>query len=148
MEFFSVLNEHHPSIKLKYNLQKERVEFLDTVVFFMPSFDGLTKNLATKVYFKPTDRHALLHRKSYHPQHTFRGLIKSQLIRFHRICTYPDDVEEATLTLFQALATRGYSRRFLRKIKAEGAKIFNDQNEYKREGQGPPLVPMVFTPPL
>ena len=77
LEFFSVLNEHHPSIKLKYNLQKERVEFLDTVVFFMPSRNGLTKNLATKVYFKPTDRHALLHRKSYHPQHTFKGLIKS-----------------------------------------------------------------------
>ena len=73
------------------------------------------------------------------------GLIKSQLIRFHRICTYPDDIEEATITLFQALATRGYSQRFLREIKAEVAKIFNNQSEYRREGQGSPLVPMVLT---
>ncbi|XP_034396597.1 GTPase IMAP family member 8-like [Cyclopterus lumpus] len=50
-----------------------------------------------------TDRHALLHKSSHHPQHTYRGLIKSQLIRFHRIGTFPELVEEAGSTLCGAL---------------------------------------------
>ncbi|KAA8578365.1 hypothetical protein FQN60_000060, partial [Etheostoma spectabile] len=64
------------------------VEFLNTRVYFHSSGDQL-KTLASKVYFKDTDRHALLHKTSYHPKHMYRGLIKSQLIRFHRICTFP-----------------------------------------------------------
>lgn len=64
-EFFTTLNEHHPKIKLKYNLQKEQVEFLDTLVFFTSSYGNTEKGLTTKVYFKPMDRHALLHKRSY-----------------------------------------------------------------------------------
>ena len=73
----------------------------------------------TKVYFKPTDSHALLHKQSFHPQHTFPGIIKSQLIRFARICKLEKDFNEATATLFGALYRRGYSRRYLRKIKSQ-----------------------------
>ena len=35
--------------------------------------------------FKSTDTHQLLHRKSFHPHHTFKGIFISQIIRFHRI---------------------------------------------------------------
>lgn len=141
--FLDTLNAHHPKIKLKHNLQHLAVEFLDTIAFFRTS-DDQTKTLATKVYFKDTDRHALLHKSSYHPKHTYRGLIKSQLIRFHRICTLPAHVEEATVTLFKALRSRGYSRRFLRTIKAEVAESFRSGDS----NQQPPtqsLVPLVLT---
>lgn len=90
---------------------------------------GETKRLATKVFFKETDRHALLHKSSYHPKHTYRGLIKSQLIRFHRICTYPHNVDKATRILFTALRRRGYLQRFLREIKAEVKGIFQNNGE-------------------
>lgn len=112
--FVNILNNHHPKIKLKHNLQKKCVEFLDTVVFFIELYQvRQTKKLATKAFFKETDRHTLLHKCSFHPRHTFRGIIKEQLIRFHRICTYPHDVEEATHILFTAIYPRGYSKRFL-----------------------------------
>ncbi|KAL2076549.1 hypothetical protein ACEWY4_027852 [Coilia grayii] len=114
--FIQILNSQHPKIKLKQNLQPVCVEFLDTVVFQISTPEGASK-LATRVYFKDTDRHALLHRRSFHPRHTFRGLIKAQLIRFHRICTYKKHVDEATAILFEALYPRGYSKRFLRTIK-------------------------------
>lgn len=73
-----------------------------------------TNILEIKVFFKETDTHALLHKSSYHPRHTFAGLVKSQLLRFHRICSHKDDFMSATKTLFIALSTRGYSRSFLR----------------------------------
>lgn len=144
-QFLGVLNCHHPKIKLKCSLQWERVEFLDTQVFFIPIAGGKEKKLATKVYFKDTDRHALLHKASYHPRHTFRGLIKSQLIRFHRICTFPDDVEEATSTLFSALKHRGYASRFLRKIKSEVKQQFQNIYEHKKQPTNKQLVPCVQT---
>ena len=148
MVFFDTLNNHHPKIKLKHNLQRKEVEFLDTVVFFAERqsiTDPLT--LATKVYFKETDRHALLHKTSFHPKHTFGGVIKSQLIRFQRICTYPHHTEEATRVLFSALLPRGYSRRFLRTIKAEVRNLFaQNAGEYVgRETQDKPIIPLILT---
>jgi len=110
--FISILNNHHDSIKVKYNLQTEKIEFLDTEVFVMKE-SAEKWRLGTRVYFKPIDTHALLHKNSFHPKHTFKGIVKSQLIRFNRICTRPEDVEMATRTLFKALRRRGYSRTFL-----------------------------------
>ena len=111
-QFFNILNTHHPSIKLKHTLSDTHVDFLDVTIFKGPGFLK-TGTLDTKVYFKPTDTHALLHRSSHHPQHTFRGIIKSQILRFHRICSNKMDFDDATSTLFTALTQRGYSTRYL-----------------------------------
>lgn len=112
--FLNTLNGHNASIKLKSTFHKTKIDFLDTTTFKGPNF--LTDHrLDVKVFFKPTDTHALLFKTSFHPKHTFAGLIKSQLLRFHRICTQQCDFKQATRILFAALATRGYSRSFLRK---------------------------------
>lgn len=68
------------------------------------------------VELKHTNTHALLHKTSYHPKHTFCGIIKSQLIRFHQICSNISDFNTATSILFRSLRSRGYSKRFLRTI--------------------------------
>ncbi|XP_036071479.1 uncharacterized protein LOC118599729 [Oryzias melastigma] len=113
--FIDTLNNHNPSIKLKSTINQESINFLDTTTFKGPKF--YTHNiLDTKVYFKDTDTHALLHKESYHPKHTFRGLVKSQLLRFHRICTQREDFLQATGKLFSALSSRGYTRTFLRGV--------------------------------
>ena len=106
---------HHPSIKVKYIIIDPcEVHFLDTTVFFN-HINQSQKTIFTKVYFKPT--HALLHKHSYHPKHTFRGIVKSQIIRFHRISSCKQDLGKAIQTLFQALRQRGYSKQYLRTIK-------------------------------
>ena len=111
--FMNTLNNHNPSIKLKATIDQNSVNFLDTTTFKGPKFTQHNQ-LDIKVYFKETDTHALLHKNSHHPKHTFAGLVKSQLLRFHRICTQKDDFKLATKVLFSALSTRGYSRTFLR----------------------------------
>lgn len=113
--FVKILNNHHFSIKVKFELDKEKVNFLDTITFKGSHFQE-TGILETKVFFKTTDTHALLHRKSFHPKHTFKGIVKSQLLRFSRICSREEDFWEATQILFRALRERGYSRSFLRRI--------------------------------
>ncbi|KAF3836285.1 hypothetical protein F7725_028843 [Dissostichus mawsoni] len=52
-----------------------------------------------------------------HPKNTFQGIIKSQIIRFHRISSKLSDFHNSVRILFHSLQTRGYSKRFLRHIK-------------------------------
>ncbi|MGL4283863.1 MAG: reverse transcriptase domain-containing protein, partial [Eubacterium aggregans] len=112
-QFADHLNRFHRSIRIKHTLHGTEVNFLDTVTYKGKDFPR-THRLDIKVYFKDTDTHALLYKSSYHPKHTFRGIVKSQLQRFHRICTQPNGFQEAKTILFQALRKRGYSRSFLR----------------------------------
>lgn len=119
--FVQTLNSHHPSIKVEPLISEKEVNFLDTNIFKGPNFLE-TGKLDSKVYFKPTDTHSLLHRNSFHPKHVFTGILKSQLLRFSRICTQKQDEHVARKELFSALRERGYSRHFLRKaVKAAQA---------------------------
>lgn len=111
--FLRTLNDHNPSIQLTATTSRTFVHFLDTTVFKAPPVT-LSCQLLTRVYFKDTDTHALLHRASFHPKHTFPGLVKSQLLRFHRISSLPQDFETACRILFAALLARGYTRSLLR----------------------------------
>ncbi|XP_035984219.1 uncharacterized protein LOC118557856 [Fundulus heteroclitus] len=81
--FVEELNSHHASIRVEPTISKTAVDFLDTTTFKGPDFEQ-TGILATKVFFKPTDTHALLHKHSHHPKHVFRGIVKSQLLRLLR----------------------------------------------------------------
>lgn len=116
--FFQTLNNYHPSIKLKHNLQLESINFLDTTLFFHTNTNG-EKQILSRVFFKPTDTHALLYKTSYHPVHTFKGIVKSQIIRFSRICSKESDLFDAISILFKTLRRRGYSRSFLRKVEKD-----------------------------
>ena len=112
-EFAEHLNTFTPSIRIKYNFHETEVNFLDTITYKGTHFKD-TGTLESRIYFKETDTHSLLYKTSYHPTHTYRGLVKSQLLRFHRICSDRDEFYKATKTLFSVLRTRGYSRSFLR----------------------------------
>ena len=127
-EFFNILNSHHPNIKLKSNIESNSISFLDVTIF---KGDGFlqTQKLDTKVYFKSTDTHELLHKSSYHPSHTFKGIVKSQIIRFQRICTNESDFHEACHILFSALRKRGYAHSFLRKIKRDTLYALDSQGQ-------------------
>lgn len=113
-EFIRVLNTHHNSITVKCVTSKEHIDFLDTTVYKGPDFNN-SGRLDLKVFFKETDTHALLHKTSFHPNHCFAGIVKSQLLRFKRICTQETDFKNACKILFSALRKRGYTRTFLRK---------------------------------
>lgn len=115
IEFADHLNSHQKSIKIKYEIDENSVNFLDVITYKGPKFE-MTSQLDYKVYFKPTDTHSLLHRASYHPKHTFKGILKSQLLRFHRICSQTSEFKIAVGILFKALKKRGYSRSYLRSV--------------------------------
>jgi len=111
-EFEQFLNSLIPGIKITFTIREQIIEFLDTHVYKAFDANGLC-TLQTKVYFKPTDTHQLLHRKSFHPTHTFTGIVKSQFIRFKRISSTIHDYNQASSTLIHTLHNRGYSLKTL-----------------------------------
>ena len=133
-EFLNILNSHDPKINLKANIDKNSIPFLDVTIFKGDSFRQ-TQNLDTKVYFKPTDTHELLHKSSYHPSHTFKGIVKSQIIRFKRICTNKTDFNEACHILFSVLRKRGYTSSSLRKIKRDTIYALESQGHSNQCGR-------------
>ena len=125
-ELFDILNNHHPSIKLKATISQTEVDFLDTTVFKYQYDQSI---LCTKVFFKPTDTHALLHKKSFHPKSTFKSIIKSQILRFSKLCSLVQDYHDACQILFKSLKHRGYAKRWLRKT------IQETKTEIERENR-------------
>ena len=117
--FIQLMNSHDESINITVEINEMSADFLDVTLYKGNRF--LHHNiLDSKVHFKETDTHELLDQHSFHPKHTFKGIIKSQLIRFLRICNNMQDFHDATSMLFNALAERRhYSRRHLRYMKAE-----------------------------
>ena len=116
-EYNIFLNGLIPDIKLTFNYDSNSVDYLDTTIYKVRA-DGST-TLKSKVFFKETDAHQLLHTESFHPKHTTRGILKSQLLRFKRISSTFEDYAESCKILFEALLGRGYSSSRLRKMKRE-----------------------------
>lgn len=135
-EFLTILNSHDSSIKLKAEINEDTIQFLDTTVYKGPQFME-TGKLDIKVYFKSTNTHALLYRDSFHPAHTFKGVIKAQLIRFWRICSRQEDFWRATKVLFKALLERGYTRTFLKQC----LRTFQNKTKTKHDQ----IIPLITT---
>lgn len=66
-----------------------------------------------------------MHRDSFHPSHTFKGIVKSQILRFARICDSYTDFNHSFHTLKASLLHQGYSRIFLRRCKSEVLRHMN-----------------------
>lgn len=127
LEFLQTANNHDDSIKLSWEINDITIDFLDVTIFKGNRFSH-HNIFDTKVFFKTTDTHELLDKRSYHPNHIFKSIVKSQLIRFRRICNNMDDFHEATSNLFKVLREkRHYSSRFLRKIKSEFLRIYHHE---------------------
>ena len=81
----SICLSHDDSNKVCCNINETSVDFLDVTIFQGSGFSN-HNILDIKVHFKDPDIHELLHKKSFHPKHSFEGIFKSLLIRFLAMC--------------------------------------------------------------
>ena len=142
-----LLFQHHlnsiiPGVTITLTPHPWTIDFLDTTVFKFTLPDQT--RLQTKVFFKPTATHQLLHSASFHPPHTRKGVLKSQLIRFRNISTNYTDFIQTCNTVFRTLRTRGYSRRMLRTERNKIWNTYGKQTVAVRAHQGDSIIPMVL----
>ena len=62
LTFFEKLNQQHPSIKFEMKYSKDKIEFLNTLIY-----KHKNNNIQTTLSKKPTDRQNYVHSKSAHP---------------------------------------------------------------------------------
>ena len=67
----------------------DKKQFGDTVNFLDVLVSNSTGVITTDLYSKPTDAHRYLHNHSFHPKHTFIGILFSQMRRAVDICSTP-----------------------------------------------------------
>ena len=136
------LNSIIPGIRVALNYSATEINFLDTTIY--KKFERCDGNddviLCTKVYFKETDTHQLLHRLSFHPKHTAKGVLKSQLLRFKRISSSYADYSLACGILFDALRQRGYGNSLLRRMKRE---IWRTEQSIGQKNDNRPILPII-----
>ena len=116
LEFITAFNCHCPSIKFKHVIDPLSIVFLDLTIF-KHTPQAPSTLLYTKVHFKTTNTLQLLHKHSFHPTHTFAGIVRAQLTRYFRLCTNLSDFHQTVSVLFKALRRQNYSSRFLSTIK-------------------------------
>ena len=106
-------NSLHPTIKFSLTSSKTDTSYLDIHLFLQDGF------LHTDLYCKPTDTHALLHYKSFHPRHCKSAIPYGQLLRLRRICSDDAAFNERAGQLRQQLLHRGYPRILFQKALAK-----------------------------
>ena len=139
-EFFKEINKVHQTIKFDHDYSKTEINFLDLTIY-----KDATGKLATKVYTKPADRQAYLHRNSAHPSHLKKSIPYGQALRLRRICSDLNEFNEASKNLKSRWEYRGYKEEEIMKQITQ-ARIRNREEllQYKPKG-APPRIPFILT---
>jgi len=118
---------------LKLNiLRGKKLPFLDLIIMI----DEIKRCIKFSLYVKPTNSFSFLKYNSNHPQHIFRNIPISCLIRIKRICSdYIDYLYYSRILLIQLLS-RGYKFEYLNKaIKYIGKLDRQSLIQYKNKDQ-------------
>ena len=115
LSFLDNCNQCFPTIKFTAEHSWHEINFLDTTIYF--NREG---TLESTLFVKKQDICTLLHNSSFHPKSCKKGVIYSQALRYRRIITNNEKLEEQLETLRDNLIRRGYS---LSEIKTQFNKI-------------------------
>ena len=121
MTFFDEINQVHTTIKFDFNFSTSEVNFLDLTIY-----KDKRGKLQTRIYTKPTDKHAYLHKNSAHPYHLKKSIPYGQALRLKRICSDEKEFIDASKQLTSNLLNRGYEE-------SEIKEQINKANERNRE---------------
>lgn len=124
LEYNEYLNTLVPGITINLEYHTQQVNFLDITIYKNNNINEKTE-LLTKVFFKSTDSHQLLHTNSFHPKHVCRGILKSQFIRFKRLSSSFSEYSNTSNILIQHLKHRGYTYSYMNNLMIT---IWNDYN--------------------
>ena len=115
LKFLDHCNQCFPTIKFTAEHSSEQINFLDTTIYF--NKEG---TLESTLFVKQQDICTLLHNNSFHATSCKKGIIYSQALRYRRIITNNDQLEEKLETLRNNLIRRGYN---LSEIKTQFNKV-------------------------
>ena len=139
----SIVNDldKHSNLNLTLEGAGDSATFMD-IEFYKGERFKAVGILDSKTYTKPISKFLYLHGKSNHPEHTFKGLVKGELIRFLRNTSSEKVWNEQVKFLFSKLSERGYTAKWLRQ--AFQVIKFKDRLKYLQEGTPKARIPEAY----
>ena len=111
IEFFcNNYNSIHPKIRVNWNIQQIKNEFLDLIIEIR---DG---RIITSTHQKSMNNYLYIPYKSFHPRHVKTNFIINELKRYRRNSTLETDFEITKELFYYRLINRGYPYYFLNKL--------------------------------
>ena len=101
-ELFHYINSLHPTIKFTMDYSITEINFLGVTV------TKVCNKLETDLYCKPNDTHQHLHAQSCHRNVYKISIAWGQAVRFKRICSIEEKLNNRLEQLIQFLVKRGY----------------------------------------
>ena len=108
-DFINLYNSMEPNIKVEAKISTKSIEFLDTIIHINED-----KQITFNIHQKELNKYLYVPFTSNHPIHTFKGLIKTELIRYCRNCTNLKDFIKIKNKFFTRLRQRGYPIKLLK----------------------------------
>ena len=105
-QFIETLNAFH--LTINFTAEWSRDVFLDVNIRLR------NRQLETGLHIKPTDTHQILDSTSCHLYHCKRSIPYSQALRYNRICSNNEKIDQSCNGLEKWLIERGYSERLVR----------------------------------
>ena len=103
LTFFEKLNQQHPPIKFEMKYSKDKIEFLDALIY-----KDKNNYIQATLYKNPTDHQNYIHSKSAHPFSLKKSIAYNQALRLKRICSTTGEYEKHTDNLTKQLLKKGY----------------------------------------
>ena len=139
-EFFSFLNQFHPTIKFTSERSQSSVNFLDVSV--SKDANGF---LQTDLYCKPTDSHQYLLPSSCHPPHICKNIPYSQAIRLRRICSSDNSFQDRSKELASHLDNRKYKDSIVKPQISKAASVPREETLTYKPKEKLNKIPLVTT---
>lgn len=121
--FINYFNSFYTDIKVKAYIHNTSVDFLDLTIFKSGN------KLLYKTFIKPTNNLTCLPKTSFHPSHTFKGIVKGTIIRLAKRNYFYSDFEIFLSLHLKNWFKHGYTWRFLRNCKYEALNSLNVNKE-------------------
>ena len=108
LAFHDFLNRQHRKIQLDLTSNPDSIRFLDLEIYRHDD------SLFHRIGFKITDSHRILAPTSYHPSHTFRGILYSQVLRWSTHSSTREDFQKTAALVCPVWRSQGYTRTAVR----------------------------------
>lgn len=144
-EYHEELNNFHPDLKFTLEWSREKLPFLDTMVYW-------DKEMCpqTTTFYKPSNTHQYLHFLSSHHPSLKRSLPFSQGIRIKRIISEDKNLGEALQEMVDFFKKRGYGKQILMSAMERLKEIPRESllNSKANRNMERPIIPMIYSKPL
>ena len=107
-KFIETLNVFYPTINFTVKWSRKEANFLDFNVRLR------NRQLETDLHIKPVDTYQIMDSTLCHPYHCKKSIPYNLVLRYNKICSENEDIDQRYNGLEKWLMERGYSERMVR----------------------------------